>query len=482
MNRCIRKVNKRKGFAQTDYIIAVGIFILIFALVVQYVSNYFSSTGDTINIPVMNSQATSLLDIIERGYEPASWPYFNPNQSVVLMLHLDNSTVDSGIYGNDGTISCANCSAAVAGRLDTACSFDGINDYIDTASSGLGEENASFTVAAWINVASSTPSWKTIIDENVCSGFDFAVNSLNLRAGRNCGGGTLYNPSIAISANTWYHVAITYVSGNLSFYFDGLFRKSVSDTNTYILGGSFCIGSYNCAGAENFNGTIDEVIVWNRSLDESEVYSLWAYENILDRIGLSTKAYRFNLVVNNSQGYWKNQSLAVENIGNELVSINFTEIGFGTNIPSVAVYEDNGSSVGYQINGNTISFRTAINTNSAKRFIVYFDDDSNFMEQTQSISGVDNLTEIIEPVQVLPLIQYRKLLALNNSNYTRVKNSTQLPRDFGIRIVDVNSSSTIMSFGPPVPPSGNIVSFRRNSPYKNSTGSVRNARMTIQVW
>src|SRR3989338_5456879 len=127
----------RKGIMQIDYIVAVGMFIIVFALVLQYVSNYFSTVGDSTNIRVMTAQATGLLSVVERGYYPDSWPQTAANDSsVVLLLHLDNSTIDATRYGNNGTITGANCSAAVLGRLDTGCSFDGINDYIEISASG----------------------------------------------------------------------------------------------------------------------------------------------------------------------------------------------------------------------------------------------------------------------------------------------------------------------------------------------------------
>ena len=151
-------------------------------------------------------------------------------------------------------------------------------------------------------------------------------------------------------------------------------------------------------------------------------------------------------------------------------------------MPSTAIYEENGSAVGYNINGNKVTFRTAIANGTVKYFIVYFDDDSNFVEQTQTINGVDNLTEVMGPIQPVVLLQYKKILALNNSNYTRVKNATGLPRDFSLRLSDPDNSQTILNFGPPPPPSGNIVSFRRLTFYQNSTGAIRRGRLNIQTW
>ncbi len=488
-----RNMEGMKGFAQTDYIIAIGLFILIFALVIQYVSGYFSSVGDLTNARVMSSQATSLLDLAERGYEPASWPYTNPNSSVVLTLHLDNSTIDSSLYGNNGTRNGANCSANVAGKLDSGCSFDGIDDFIqvnDQANINFSAAN-SFSAGAWVNPqAAAGGSWAVIGKQKTATSagwrlflntasrelmtmFSDGTNTLTLTSGNN------------VSNNSWSHVAVTIDrSGNVSsLYLNGIVvnnSANISSVGSLQNTQPARIGSINAA--QYFNGSIDEVAIYNRSLNESEIYTHWAYENLLDRIGLYSRAYRFTVVVNNSLSYWKNQSQTVETIGNEQVSLNFTEIGYGANIPSVYILESNGSRVGYEISGNTVTFRTAISANSAKTFTVYFDDDSNFVEQTQSITGVDNLSEVIEPVQSISLIQNRKMQFLTNSNYTRMKNASGLPRDFGIRMNDVDANNNVLDFGPPEPPSGNVVAYRRFALYQNATGAVRKARVTIQIW
>ena len=117
-----------------------------------------------------------------------------------------------------------------------------------------------------------------------------------------------------------------------------------------------------------------------------------------------------------------------------------------------------------------------------KYFTVFFDDDSNFVEHTATITGVDNLTESRGHVQAFPLIQYRKLLLLNNSNYSAVVRATGLPRDFNIQLIDIGTSNVIMNFGPSTPPNGNVVAFQRYTMYQNSTGSIRRARLLVQSW
>ncbi len=483
-----------KGVTQIDYIIAAGVFILVFALVVQFVSNYFSNIGDKTNIRVMTDQARQLLDTAERGPEPANWPYNAQNASLVLMMHLDNSTLDSSQYGNNGTLQGgANCSAAVIGRLDTGCSFDGIDDLIrvnDQANINFTTGN-SFTVLVRINPqALATASWTAVSKQNAVSGAGWRMflntTSRELMAivsdGTNSVTLTSYNN---VSNSSWSHIAMVVDrEGNASsLYLNGIVVNSsanISSVGSVRNGEPLRIGSIS--DGQYFNGSIDEVLVYNRSLSANEVRNHYAYETLLDKIGLGSSTYEFYIIVNNTLQYARNQTAPVVTIASENVIFNYTDLGYKVNVPSTMIYEEGGPVVPYSISGNTITFSTAITAGTAKYFTVYFDDDSNFAERTSTVTGVDNLTESIGHIQAFPLVQYRKLLLLNNSNYMAVINATGLPRDFNMQLIDTGTSVAIMNFGPSAPPSGNVVAFQRYTLYQNSTGDIKRGRLLIQSW
>ena len=480
-----------KGITQIDYIVAVGVFILVFALAVQFVSNYFSNIGEKTTIRVITDEARQLLDIIERGPEPSSWPYDTQNNSLILEIHLDNSTLDSSQYGNNGTIQGsvnggANCSAAVVGRLDSGCSFDGVDDYIDCGADASLNITGNLTLMAWVNINLNNASSFDIISKSVFGDsyrlskgdspteFLFALNT---------GGYIELYGNISPNVGQWYHVAATYDGSFMRIYVNGQQQNTTAKTGNIITSSTKCaIGAVN-GGASNFwPGSIDEVLIYNRSLSANEVYNHYAYENLLDKIGLQNNAYEFYIIVNNTLQYARNQTAPVVSIVSEKVSFNYTDLGYGANVPSTAIYEDNGSVVPYSISGNTITFSTQISSGTAKYFTVFFDDDSNFAERTSTITGVDNLTESIGHIDKLPVIQYRKLLLLNNSNYFTVKNATGLPRDFEIKLIDTGTSVNIIDFGATPPPNGNVVAFQRYGIYQNSTGAIRRGKLLIQSW
>lgn len=201
-----------------------------------------------------------------------------------------------------------------------------------------------------------------------------------------------------------------------------------------------------------------------------------------DRIGLATRAYKFTILVNNTKENLVNQNNNVSDLSNELISFNYSSLGFaGVDYNSTAIYY-NGNPVAYNISGDVVTFSTAIEANLTKEFIIYFDDDSAFNDSSTVVSGSNNLTETTYPVEEVTLLQYKKISKLNNSDYSNVKSSIGMKNDFRIKIYDIELNQTFLSYGGSLPRKGDIVSLQRYVLYQNSTGGIRKGRMTIQVW
>ena len=58
-----------RGMVQIDYIFAVSTFIIIFALLVQYTTDYYTKTNELTDIMILRSNAMNLLTIVECSYE-----------------------------------------------------------------------------------------------------------------------------------------------------------------------------------------------------------------------------------------------------------------------------------------------------------------------------------------------------------------------------------------------------------------------------
>ena len=166
---------------------------------------------------------------------------------------------------------------AISGR---GGEFDGIGDYVQVDDMPLIENG---TISLWINATNLTGSRQAVYISGL-------RDSYTLRLYRNSGWSTgllswllYYNKTDSATGNildnfqydnqTWYHTAFTWNStGAWNVYRDGAIRPEsgqASDFESWHLGtGTFRI-------SWNWQGLIDEVAIWNRTLTAEEIYSIY---------------------------------------------------------------------------------------------------------------------------------------------------------------------------------------------------------------
>lgn len=62
---CGSRFSSSKGTVQVDYVFAVSAFILIFALIIQYTTSYYTKTNELTDIMLLRSDAMSILSITD---------------------------------------------------------------------------------------------------------------------------------------------------------------------------------------------------------------------------------------------------------------------------------------------------------------------------------------------------------------------------------------------------------------------------------
>ena len=157
-----------------------------------------------------------------------------------------------------------------------ALKFNGSSQYV-TQGNFIGQPQF-FTVAHWIYLtadqntkvifsnytSSSGKGWVTGIKDGTNNVVKFFLGSAT----------NLFSNTV-LNSGQWYHVAVTYASGNPKIYIDGLLDNSSSDTITYSgTPGANDIGRLH-TGAQYFNGLIDDVNIYSRALSPQEIKQLW---------------------------------------------------------------------------------------------------------------------------------------------------------------------------------------------------------------
>ena len=176
----------------------------------------------------------------------------------------------AGFVGNWSSISKFNTIAAI----DNALSFDGINDYVDATSNASFDLTTGITLEGWIKTTSTSEQY--IMDKDGSYWLSVSTPGAVGKAGIWLLGvssdWTL--SSRTVNDGNWHHVAASWdnTSNTISIYIDGTLDFSTSKGGTITASGnSVEIGRRTTYGY--FNGTMDELRIWNIARTESEIAS-----------------------------------------------------------------------------------------------------------------------------------------------------------------------------------------------------------------
>jgi len=190
---------------------------------------------------------------------------------------------DSSGNGHDGIIE--GDPQWIAGMNGQALQFDGTEDYIDI---GLGAGdyfstlNSGLTVAAWINRASTgtydiafgagrNPVGTAAGDDN--NGWKFGIDSGDVIKFTTLG--ILdYTSSVGVPIGEWAHIAATFneAGTEVQIYLDGPLVETISGNGpANPATGLYAVGFGGTWALEFFDGSLDEVRVYNNVLTEPEI-------------------------------------------------------------------------------------------------------------------------------------------------------------------------------------------------------------------
>jgi len=278
----------------------------------------------------------------------------NP-ESLVLYLPMDEAAGSDTAYDYSGSINNGTLTSMATGGGDalsgwqssadckagTSCLvFDGGNDYVNSRNSSSLNPTSAITISCWFKLNTLPGGASGTVRTCVSRGSE-GLNHLywlgvwNLSntyyAFWEFGNGTHRTYTSGVDAtfipviDQWYHLASTYDSstGAGKVYLDGALKKAVYPnftqlgTNTY----NTLIGRYSASAGHYMNGTIDEVMIFNRSLTDGEIKAL--YETSTKKLlatGTQTVTTKTNvsIVLANPVGQTKFDDVTVTRDRNEL--------------------------------------------------------------------------------------------------------------------------------------------------------------------
>lgn len=206
------------------------------------------------------------------------------NSGLVGYWALDEASgtvaVDSSGNGNNGSL--FNGPSHVEGKLGKALNFDGIDDRVDAGTFSVAGDK--LTLCAWVNAKEIGADQRIIAK---ATGTALAEQSWLLevegvspyRVGIrvNGGGSTSRLLGGSLELNTWVHVAGVYDGTTLRVFKNGVEVANQAKSGTLPVGTApVWIGDNPTVSGRQFNGSIDDVRVYNRALSTAEIQTLYS--------------------------------------------------------------------------------------------------------------------------------------------------------------------------------------------------------------
>jgi hypothetical protein len=167
-----------------------------------------------------------------------------------------------------------------------AAVFDAATGEQIATSSPVVDTSKSFTVSAWVNLNDTTTTYPVAAQNGHAAygfwfGYDHTLNSWALTTTNGDAGQTAWysaaGPAGSVLTKTWTHLVGTYSASTqkLRLYVNAA-AQGRQDTwaTPFTAPGTFSVGRA-LVTSNAFNGAIDDVQVWQRALDQSEIDSLY---------------------------------------------------------------------------------------------------------------------------------------------------------------------------------------------------------------
>jgi hypothetical protein len=311
------------------------IFIVLLATITysaNLVYNFYSSYSTQ---DMFFTNGTEYSSLGARDSAPVLFMDFNKApESLLTAYNCSTSTGCQGIYTLDNSINNNHGTSSgylnesawhnQGAQVNNSLQFDAVGNYGRRTNRIATGQN--ITISVWVNMrgnggAYSAPNyygwvvaqnshntnasreWSLITTNNNTIGFDLYYN------GNSTTSQSAYLLT-SVTPNTWTHYLMTAdnSTGNFSIYKNGALVNSTSFSGTINTGsGNFLIGLQGWGGASNFfyNGSMDEIMIFNRTLSQTEITNLYGNQSAGSRI-LDTDA---NLI-----SYWKMDELTGTNL------------------------------------------------------------------------------------------------------------------------------------------------------------------------
>ncbi|MBA7531118.1 hypothetical protein ES705_23329 [subsurface metagenome] len=240
-----------------------------------------------------------------------------PTDSLVGYWPFNGNANDESGNGYNGIVNGATLTIDRFGNSNSAFSFDGTSNNFITVDFSIPlntSEYSGITISAWCNLndLASPHNILTLHDNSYIGSFsmpyDYSVQKFyGLKYSGNPAVATL-NP---VNSNNWYNVVITFdtITHIFKLYLNNVFQGEATYNEYMPLASKLYVGYHNSDSwgyGWYMNGIIDDIRIYNRVLDSTEIsnlyYENYCFETVYDTITIyDTVSYSSSYINYNEQ-------------------------------------------------------------------------------------------------------------------------------------------------------------------------------------
>ena len=199
-------------------------------------------------------------------------------QSGLVARYYLNGNANDAVGTNHGTVVGAVPTTDRFGTPNAAYLFNGSSSRIEFPGPPVPFQHTNWTIAAWVKSASLSQAGMAVYvgsDNGIGSdGFGFGFNGSAVLQGffPDMAQGWVSTGASISGTSQWAHVVMLRTNGVTSFYLNGVQTPNTTSLPTRAPT-DFTIGSQN--GLRYFNGSIDDVRIYNRAISTNEVMQIY---------------------------------------------------------------------------------------------------------------------------------------------------------------------------------------------------------------
>jgi hypothetical protein len=289
-----------------------------------------SYSGKIYDVDVLND-----IVLVKRGNSSEFWSG-NSNNGVIDYMGRNNGTA------------VGNATQTTSGKMGKAFEFDGVSGYIDISDIYYNYNSTSF----WFKSNSSS---EQALQSGLLNNYTLLLISGKIVYYNGSQSGKRSTTETFID-NNWHHVVVNRFddTNNINIWVDGI-NQTLETTSSGRATLKSMIGArFLSDGSLHFNGSIDDVMIFNRSLSTPEIQALYANQ---------TTKYLNNNYTGLSEGAHTYQVYSQDEAGNVVVS-NTSEFVVDSVFPNVTISSPIATNYSYDVLFNVSSSETAGGTGS----------------------------------------------------------------------------------------------------------------------